>query len=157
RHVPQQATVATLAERPETAVAVDPGRHLVAPNWKAVDVPRRRSGEKVVLGILAVEALHRGAGAHPPPVPAADVHGLPQRDWQAIDSRMGQEFCARPAGPAGLVEDRADAPPRIARAVANQGELDLGAARPPVVEWHGDLGALESLLAGIGTLAPWDC
>ena len=124
-HVPEQTTVATLAERPEAAVAVDPGRHLAAPNWKAVDVPRRRSGEKLVLGSLVVEALHRGAGAHPPRVPADDVEACLQRGRQAIERQVGKEFRAGHAGPAGLVEDGTDAPPRIARAVANQGELDL--------------------------------
>ena len=146
-----RSTVATLASRPEAAVAIDPGPHLSAPNGKSVDSPRRRSSEEAVLGGFTGKALHRGAGAHPSRVPADDVKARPHRGREVIDD--GRQECRSPdAWPAGLIEERADAPLRVARAVTNPGDLDLALARMLVVERHADRDALKTSLDGIWSI-----
>src|SRR4051794_9820061 len=102
-----------LAALPEAAVAVDPGRHLGLPHREAVDVPRQRSREEAVLRILAREALHRGARAHPTRIPADDVKTRLHCGREAVESQVGQELRTWHARTAGLVEERAYAPPRI--------------------------------------------
>ena len=91
--------------------------------------------------------MHRLAAKRAPGIPRHDVEPAvaPPRE---LGPARAHERDAALAGTARVEPHRADALVGLGRRVADDGQLDLLARRVGPIQWHGDLGALETGIAG---------
>lgn len=137
RHVAQEVGVALLAAAAQVLVRVDPGRALLGAHREAGRFVRAPG-----LGLLGgVEAVHGGAVADAPGVPADDVEPFAQVLGEGVVV-LRHLYGPGAAGTSGVDEQRAHALRGVAGLAADDGQVDGATGGSRVVQRHLGRGAV---------------